>query len=725
MGGAPGVSAQEDWDNLMAEFLFEIGLEEVPARMIAGAQAELLQRMMDMLTANKLLDASPHHNPPIAARSFSTPRRLAVYVTGVVTQQPDTNVASIGPSEKVAYKDGQPTPAAEAFAKRLGITVKDTYITDTPKGRYIAANPTSIGRPAAEVIAQELPKVLAGIYWAKNMVWRAGRPERFVRPVRWLLVLLGNEVVPVSFGGFTAGRTTRGHRVLAGDRPIEIASPGDYEQALLGAFVIADVEARRHKIRKALDHATRAAEHGDSNLRWREDHALVDTVTHLTEWPSVVLGSFEREYLALPEEVLVTVMRDHQKYFAVEDGSARLAPHFLAVLNTEADAQGLAVIRHGNERVLRARFNDAQFFWEFDQRVPLVERVELLEKVTFQKDLGSYAAKTARTLKVAERLAAKLVSRDCELDGAALIQAARLAKTDLTTELVKEFTELQGEVGGLYARAQGHGEAVALAIYDQYKPASMEDPVPRTVEGALLALADKVDTIVGMFGLGLEPTGSKDPFALRRAANGIVKILAEALPALPLTLGDVADAASSIEAVRLRVEVFFAERLEFYLREAKGQSYDVVKAVLAAGANDVRDAVARAEAVTAMRGSEDFAAVSAAFKRMKNILAQAQEKGIAPALEVDELQLTGAAEKTLAEASEMIAGRVEVLSDRHDYRAALEEIATLRGAVDAFFEAVMVMVTEENVRANRLGLLARVLKDFSGIADFSEIVTAG
>ncbi len=371
---------------------------------------------------------------------------------------------------------------------------------------------------------------------------------------------------------------------------------------------------------------------GIEGARWREDHALVDKLTHLTEWPTVIAGGFESEYLTLPEEVLVTVMRDHQSYFAVEGKDGKLAAHFLAVLNTETDAAGEAVIRHGNERVLRARFNDARFFWEFDQRVTLEERTALLEKVTFQKDLGSYAAKSARVLAVAERLATRLAERGCVLDGAALVEAVRLAKTDLTTELVKEFTELQGQVGGLYARAQGSSAAVADAIYDQYLPKSMEDGVPRTVEGAVLAMADKVDTIVGMFGLGLEPTGSKDPFALRRAANGIVKILGETAEALPLTLGDVVDAASASEAVRVRVEIFFAERLEFYLREAKGQAYDVVKAVLAAGANDVRDAVARAEAVTAVRGSEDFAAVSAAFKRMKNILAQAEEKGILSAM---------------------------------------------------------------------------------------------
>ncbi len=728
----------------MAEFLFEIGLEEVPARMIAGAQAELQRRVVAMLERERLIAGG------VEAKSFATPRRLAVWVAGVAEQQPDASEELMGPAVKIAYKDGAPGPAAVAFAKKAGVAVEALKRVDTPKGEYLAATKVKAGRAAADVIAEEMPKELAGIYWAKNMTWniptgqkssggesaRPGKPERFVRPVRWLLALLGEVVVPVEFGGKKAGNTTRGHRVLAGDAPFAIGFPDEYERALLGAKVIADVEKRRETIRKALDKVTRAA--GDG-LRWREDHALVDKLTHLTEWPTVIAGGFEREYLALPEEVLVTVMRDHQSYFAVEeqipgngdqrsavsDRQGKLAPYFLAVLNTETDAKGEAVIRHGNERVLRARFNDARFFWEFDQRVLLTKRTALLEKVTFQKDLGSYAAKTNRVLAVAERLATRLAERGCVLNGAALVEAAKLAKTDLTTDLVKEFTELQGEVGGLYARAQGHGEKVALAIYDQYRPVSMEDRVPRTVEGAVLALADKVDTIVGMFGLGLEPTGSKDPFALRRAANGIVKILGEAEPALPLTLGDVADAASASEAVRTRVEIFFAERLEFYLREAKGQAYDVVKAVLAAGANDVRDAVARAEAVTAIRGSEDFAAVSAAFKRMKNILAQAAEKGIAPAATVDEKQLTETAEKKLAEASALIAGRVEALSDRRDYRAALEEIATLRGAVDAFFEAVMVMVPEVDVRANRLALLTRVLKDFSKIADFSEIVTAG
>jgi glycyl-tRNA synthetase beta chain len=705
------------------DFLFEIGLEEVPARMIAGAQAELAKRTMALLERERLAVEGT------VCKSYSTPRRLAVWVAEVAARQEDVSEELVGPAVKIAYKDGVPGQVAIAFAKKAGVAVEALKTVTTPKGEYIAATAVKAGRSAVEVIAEELPKELAGIYWAKNMYWRAGKPERFVRPVRWMVALLGDAVVPVSFAGKTAGRETYGHRVLAGEAAIRIGAPGEYEQALLGAHVIADVEARRHKIRKALDHVCRTI----PGARWREDHALVDKLTHLTEWPSVIAGSFEAEYLALPEEVLVTVMRDHQSYFAVEQGVGnrehgvenQLAAHFLAVLNMETDATGEAVIRHGNERVLRARFNDARFFWEFDQRVKLVERVELLKNVTFQKDLGSYWAKTERVRVVAGRLAELVAGRGLTLDVPALDQAVLLAKTDLTTELVKEFTELQGEVGGLYARAQGVSEAAAAAIYDQYRPVGAGDRIPRTVEGQLLAIADKADTIAGMFGLGLEPTGSKDPFALRRAANGVVKILAES--ALPLTLGDVADAATGDEAVRLRVEVFFAERLEAYLRDEKGQAYDVVKAVLAAGANDVRDSVARAEAVTAVRGSDDFVAVSAAFKRMKNILAQAGERGyletkVEPPsheLEVDPSQ------SALHAAAQGIAERFQALAAGHEYVAALELIASLRPQIDLFFEKVMVMVEDPYVRWTRLSLLQGLVENFSKIADFSEIVVAG
>ena len=703
----------------MADFLFEIGLEEVPARMIAGAQLELEQRVVKMLERERLVRSGAE------TKSLATPRRLALFVKDVAERQEDVTEELVGPSVKVAYMDGVATPAALAFAKKAGISVEALKTVTNAKGEYIAATAVKAGRGAAEVIAAEMPKELAGIYWAKNMYWRPGKPERFVRPVRWMVALLGGEVVPVAFGGYVADKVTYGHRVLFGDAPIALRAPSEYEDALLSGFVIADVEARRQRIRKALDKMTRAGDTDGSGLRWREDHGLVDKLTHLTEWPSVLMGGFEREYLTLPEEVLVTVMRDHQSYFAVEDKKGKLASHFLAVLNTETDEAGMAVIRHGNERVLKARFNDARFFWEFDQRVPLVERLELLEHVTFQKDLGSYFEKTQRVRRVAEALRHRVVERSLVVDGKALDDAALLSKTDLTADLVKEFTELQGIVGGLYARFQGVSMAASDAIYDQYKPESMEDSVPRTVEGALLAIADKADTIGGMFGLGLEPTGSKDPFALRRAANGIVKILAESTVGLPLKLNEVVEVLTRDTAVTVKISSFFAERLEFYLREARGQAYDVVKAVLAVGSDDVRDVVARAEAVTSVRGSEDFAAVSAAFKRMKNILSQAKEKGIAAASSVDAVLLKEPTEKALAERSAELADRVYALRAEKDYKSALEQIATLRPQVDAFFDAVMVMAPDEAVRANRLALLERVLGDFSGIADFSEIVVAG
>jgi glycyl-tRNA synthetase beta chain len=702
----------------MADFLFEIGLEEVPARMIAGAQAELQQRVVKMLERERLVRSGAE------AKSFATPRRLAVWVKNVADRQEDVSEELVGPSVKIAYKDGVATPAAVAFAKKAGVSVEELKTVTNAKGEYLAATAVKAGRGAAEVIAAEMPKELVGIYWAKNMYWRPGKPERFVRPVRWIVAMLGGDVVPVRFGGYEAGAKTYGHRVLFGESPIVLGSPGEYEDALLSGFVIADVEVRRERIRKALDKVTRAGSPEGAGLRWREDHGLVDKLTQLTEWPSVLMGGFEPEFLALPEEVLVTVMRDHQNYFAVEDKDGKLAPHFLAVLNTEADAVGMAVIRHGNERVLLARFNDARFFWEFDQRVRLVERMKLLEHVTFQKDLGSYAKKTERVRELCTIFAARPGPQKLSIDFNALLDAASLAKTDLTTELVKEFTELQGEVGGLYAREQGIGQAACDAIYDQYRPVSMEDRIPRTVEGQVLAIADKTDTIAGMFGLGLEPTGSKDPFALRRAANGIVKILGES--AVGLGLGEIARVAvgGNEELVR-KIEIFLAERLEFYLREVKGQAYDVVKAVLAAGSDDVRDAVARAEAVTTVRGSEDFAAVSAAFKRMKNILAQAKEKGELPQGEEGPSGALHPAQIELMTKEEEIASRVKRMAEQREYAAALEAIATLRPQVDAFFDQVMVMDPDPKIRASRLRLLMKIVDNFSGIADFSEIVVAG
>ena len=703
----------------MADFLFEIGLEEVPARMIAGAEAELLRRTMALLGKEGLLEVGVNLDSD-GVKSFSTPRRLAVMVRGVKAQQADVTEELTGPAVKIAFKDGKPGPAAEAFARKCGVSVDALKTVETPKGEYVAASVTKKGRSAAEVIRAELPKEIAAIYWAKNMYWRPGKPERFVRPVLWMVCLLDGDVVPVEFAGRTAGRETFGHRVLSDDAAVVIAKPSEYASKLEKAFVVADVEVRRQRIRKALDKVTRGVE----GARWREDEPLVDQVTHLTEWPSVLLGGFERAYLELPEEVLVTVMRDHQKYFAVEDANGKLAAHFLAVLNIELNEENSAIIRQGNERVLRARFNDARFFWEFDQRVPLMQRMSLLEKVTFQKDLGSYAQKTERVHALTVKLTQLLALRGTMVDAEAAQGAALLAKADLTTELVKEFTELQGVVGGLYARAQGLKAKVADAIYDQYRPASATDGLPRSLEGALLGIADRVDTLVGMFGLGMEPTGSKDPFALRRAANAVVRLLAES--GLPLGLDDVLQAAGPVpDAVMARLRLFFAERVEFYLREVRGQAYDVAKAVMVVGQDDLRDLVARAEAVSAVRSGENaatFLAVAAAFKRMRNILGQAEERNEEFADEVNPALLKDEAERALNVTGAAVAEDVRSLAAAREYGPALIAIAGLRPVVDAFFDRVMVMAPEPELRANRLTLVGRTVKDFSRIADFSEIV---
>lgn len=708
----------------MSDFLFEIGLEEVPARMLAAAEAELARRMLNLLNRERLL-GEVH-----SVESYSSPRRLAVLVHGVLLQQADAEEELLGPPVKAAYKDGKPTAAAEAFAKKAGVLLEALRTVTNTKGEYLAATAKRKGRTFAEIVTENLPAEIAAIYWAKSMYWRAGKPERFVRPVQWLVALLDDSLLPLEWAGRTANRITYGHRVLHGSTPVAIATASEYAHTLYGARVIANVEDRRHVIRKALDAAARTA----PEMRWREDHALVDKVTHMTEWPSVILGGFERKFLSLPEEVLVTVMRDHQNYFALEDGSNKLAPHFLAVLNTAPDAAAESIIRHGNERVLRARFNDARFFYDFDQRVALADRVPLLDKVTFQKDLGSYAVKTERVRDLAAKLGAK-VREDwlrnaltqpaaSTLDLAALDTAALLAKTDLSTEMVKEFTELQGIIGGLYAQAQGHGEAVANAIYAHYQPVGMDDSIPPTNEGLLLSIADKADTVAGMFGLGLQPTGSKDPFALRRAANGIIKMLAES--SLPLALGEVATFASNgDEALCSSVKAFFFERLEWYLREIRGVAYDVVKAVMAANPESARDAATRADAVAAARHGEDFAAIAAAFKRMKNLVEQARAKGETFTAGSYRELLTEPAERALLEESGRRAAWVESLRKDGNYDLALAKIAELRPFVDAFFDKVMVMAPEHALREARLGLLLRVLNDFGRIADFSEIVIAG
>jgi glycyl-tRNA synthetase beta chain len=712
----------------MPDFLLEIGCEEIPARMIAEASAELRERVAALLSRQRLSGGEVTH--------FDTPRRLAVIASGIAASQADVTEQVSGPSVNVAYKDGQPTPAAYAFAKKAGVDVAQLERVTTPKGEYLAARVTKRGRSAAEILAEGLPKELSTIYWPKNMYWRKPN-ERFVRPVRWLVAMLDGETIPLEFDGIRAGNSTRGHRILT-DGAVTIPRAGSaYVDSLRAARVLGRSE-REHQIRKALDAATRTV----PGARWREDKGLLDTVANLTEFPSAILGAFDPQFLALPEEVLVTVMRDHQKYFAVEDASGKLAPYFLAVLNTDSDPQGL--IRHGNERVLRARFNDARFFWETDQKKSLLERLDSLKHVTFQKDLGSYFDKTQRVQRLCSWLSEILRQSGITVRPGVIHKAACLSKTDLTTELVKEFTELQGIVGGLYARAQQLDPtlpestrlAIADAIYDHYKPESTDDAVPRSIEGAVLSIGDKADTIAGMFALGLAPSGSKDPFALRRQANGIVKVIAEVN--LPLRVGELMrDARAGYQGSEAEakfvadekfsesVAIFFRERLEFFLKDVRGYAYDVVKSVLAADSEDVVDALQRAEAVKQVLHMPEFQAIGAACKRMRNILRQAAEKGIEPAARFEYLPESAEEEKTLMEYTKRTGAQVEAHRGRKEYLAALLLLSTIREPVDRFFDKVMVMVEDQRVRANRLSLLRTLLKEFSTIADFSEIVTEG
>jgi glycyl-tRNA synthetase beta chain len=716
----------------MPDFLLEIGCEEIPARMIDAGSRELRERVVALLKRERL-------EPSGTVSHLETPRRMAVVASGIPASQPDLTEQMSGPSTQIAYKDGEPTAAAHAFAKKVGIDVSKLDRIKTPKGEYLAATITRQGRNASEILRETLPKEISSFSWPKNMYWRK-RGEVFVRPVRWLVVMLDDEVVPVEVFGLAAGTKSRGHRIIGSESDsgsgVAIVRPSAYVETLRNAKVLGSME-REHVIRKALDAATRTI----PGARWREDKPLVATVVNLTEFPSVILGSFDPEFLELPEEVLVTVMRDHQKYFAIEDSNGKLLPHFLAVLNTGGDTNGL--IRHGNERVLRARFNDARFFWQTDQKQTLRQRVNLLRSVTFQKDLGSYYDKTLRVQRGASRVAEIVKQSGIAVRPGVIHKAAVLAKADLTTELVKEFTELQGIVGGLYARVQHLDDdlkpdvqmAISRTIYDHYKPQSMEDSAPATVEAAILSIADKADSIAGMFALNLIPSGSKDPFALRRQANGIVKTIAE--HKLPLRISEImADARLRYKGSQAEkkfsntgysesVRSFFRERLEFYLKDARGYAYDVVGAVLAVDSDDVVDAAARAEAVSKVRGSDDFHAISSAFKRMKNIVRQASEKTNVIAMRLDPAGLREESEKELAFLIPQTAAKVEKMRVAHDYEGALLEIAKLRPAIDKFFDKVMVMVDDDNLRANRLALLQSVIKEFSTIADFSEIVTEG
>jgi glycyl-tRNA synthetase beta chain len=658
----------------VAELLLEIGTEEIPDWMIDGALADLRTKFQ----------AAFGEFGGETLRTEATPRRLVLFASGLLDRAPDTQVVAQGP-----YLSAGPK-AAEGFARKQGTTVEALSKVEDAKGERYAFRQHVQGQPASEAFRERSPGIIAGIHFPKSMTWTGRGGVRFIRPVRWLLALLDDQIVPFEIADVRSGNTTRGHRILGSKTPVPVTI-ATYEGVLRENFVLVRAEERKTRIESALGSLV------------HHDAELLATLVYFTEWPSVVRGSFDPSYLQLPREILSTVMRHHQRYFSVAMPDGSLAPEFVAVTNTDGDPDGL--IRRGNERVLRARFNDARFFWEVDQRRTLADRLPDLDKVTFQAKLGSYGEKAKRMAALAAELAQSL---GADQDTAA--RAASLAKCDLTTDMVKEFTELQGVVGGLYAKAQGETSAVATAIYDHYKPVSMEDSIPSTVEGQVVALADKLDTLRECFKIGLVPTGSKDPFALRRSAQGVVKILFEGKLELEL--------AGFCEGVPALLP-FLTERIDFYLREFRNFAYDEVKAVLAVPFGTLPDLEDRTEAVHYIRPTEDFEPLAASFKRIKNILRQA---GVEHAAGVKSELLVPGPEKDLFESFEQVR---EQAAQTASYREKLAYIASLRPKVDLFFDKILVNDPNPVIRENRLAMLYSLLTEFSVIADFSEIVTEG
>jgi len=669
-------------------FLLEIGTEEIPDWMISPALGDLQRLFQGLLETHGL------SSPGVALDVDATPRRLVLRASGILVRQADSEEILTGPPRAAAFKDGQPTPAALGFARKMGVEVGALEAQSTPKGDYLCHRRQAPGRAATDILAEALPELILKIYFPKTMYWSGKGGPRFIRPIRWIVALLGEQVVPFEIAGVRSGGSTCGHRLLGA--PEVAVSCADYEERLRENGVLVSAEERRRRIEQGIDGLL-----AGTGLCLKPDASLMQTLVYLTEWPTPILGGFDRAYLELPEEVLVTVMRHHQKYFSVADSGGRLAPRFVAVMNTGGDPEGL--VRQGHERVLRARFNDARFFWDVDQRKSLEARLEDLGHVTYQAKLGTYRDKTDRMVALVRRLGGSEHA----------VRAALLSKCDLTTDMVKELTELQGIMGGLYARAQGEPGEVWRAIYEHYRPESMEDAIPSTLEGRLVSLADKLDALQGCFAQGLIPSGSRDPFALRRAAQGVVRILVEGgleLPLKKLSGGDQA------------LEEFFADRLRYYFRDVRGFRYDEVNAVLAAGWDDLTDLASRLAALQQVRPTENFEPLAASFKRIQNILRQA---GVAPASAgmVDTALLEPGVEAELHAAAQRAAGQVERHRRAKDYAMALAAIAALRSRVDKFFDQVLVNAPDARIRANRLTMLGNLLSEFSAIADFSEIVT--
>ena len=686
----------------MAEYFFELLTEEIPAWMHDAAQATLLQQLTK-LTLD--LGELPSDRNPVIVNS--TPRRIIFFLSQIPLSESDRDEEVKGPPVKAAYDaEGKPTQALNGFLKKNNVAISDVLAG----GDYIRVRRTIKGRAAGEILQQRVPQIIESLRWPKMMRWGNGE-HSYIRPIHSIVSVLDGEHLPITIFGLDSGITTRGHRTLA-PQEIEVTSYNEYVTKLELARVVIAADRRRHVM------AERARVLGQQGGGTPSvDASIWSQWQYLTEYPGVVRAEFGREYLALPDEVLVTVMRVHQKQLPIRGNDGKLTNSFLAVLDNDGDPDGNAA--YGNSFVTNARFADAKFFYEADRKRTLESRLDQLAHLQFQEKLGNYLDKSKRI----ERIAAAMT------DDADTLAAAKLCKTDLVTEIVKEFTDLQGNVGGIYAREEGLPANTWQAIYDHYLPINIDDALPRTLSGAIVSIADKIDTLAGFFRIGAKPTGSKDPFALRRAAQGVVQILLNRdKRCVKIGLDKLIDVAleahqqPSNPATQQPTEdllAFFGERVRTILEaSAYGFAYDEIAAAMEAGwASSLTDLVDRITALKAMRGEANFLSILDSAKRIANITA-----GQETAPRIDPSRLESDIEKRLADLVSITTDQIEEMIADRDYKRALETFAALAPELETFFDDVMVMVEDEGVRRNRMALLRTVGNAVMKIADVTKIV---
>jgi glycyl-tRNA synthetase beta chain len=698
--------------------LLEIGCEEIPDGMIVPALEHLKSEVGAL--ARKARLGSPRFEPPL----LGTPRRLSLLARDLLSRQEDREVEVTGPRVEAAYDAaGKPTRALEGFARAQGVSLREILRVSTPRGECVAARRREDGRGAPDVVAEAMPGIIASVPFGKTMRWGEGS-FRFARPVRWIVCLLDSEVVKFQVAGIDSGRLSRGAR-FAGSPEIAIPRAGDYLEILRKASVLVDFGERRARIVRLLDEACAALGAG---FRREDPPELLDTVTGMVEHPVASRGDFDGSFLELPPAVLSTAMIHHQRFFPVRATEGGLAPHYLAVLNCRSDRKIVETIRRGNEWVLRARLRDAGFFWKEDLKRGLADRIPDLDKVLFETSLGTFRQKVGRVEELSRELCRHLGARGRRLDAEGVAEAARLSKADLTTLMVKEFPELQGIMGGLYARASGRPEGVCRALEQQYLGTGEAGSRSRfaTPEGAALAVADRLDTLTGFFLLDRVPTGSRDPYGLRRAATALVQAALDQELDFPLEplLAKAADlygaqGVSGSPGFSGKVLSFLEERLRHVCLEARGFRYDAVNAAMAAGCGNLWDAFRRAEALNGVRGHDDFEALALSYRRVKNILAGQQPR------RVDESTLAAPEERGLLEALRNVERSADSLLASGGYPEALRLMATLRTPLDRFFDKVLVMDPDPGIRSNRLALLNRISLLFLRVGDFAMMVLEG